>query len=65
MIVTFSCQNDVFVYHPPCNERPNPPYKLHPTIQDAIDYLKNKGKENIKIIEHDRYIGKPIQEGLN
>ena len=48
-IVTYSCSDIVHVYEPKCGFIPTFPYKVHEDIETALSYLKEVGKENIKV----------------
>lgn len=52
-IITFGCQKNVFVYKKGCGLLPNPPYRIHETVETAIQHLKGKGIQEPKVIEHD------------
>ena len=49
-IITFDCQNNVYIYNEHSKMKPVYPYKQHYTVGDAIIYLLELNKENIKII---------------
>jgi hypothetical protein len=52
MIVTFSCSNRIHIYESGCGYNPNPPYKMHNSIEDAKNYLETMGKVNITEITY-------------
>jgi hypothetical protein len=41
LIVTFICNNDIHIYNDKSLVKPMPPYKVHSSIKDAEEYLKN------------------------
>jgi hypothetical protein len=51
MIVTFTCQNNVFVYSDKSIVRPRLPFTSHKTIDEAKQHLKLRGVNEIKVIE--------------
>jgi hypothetical protein len=50
IIVTFGCQESVFVYKPKCGVLPRSPYRSHESVEAAENHLKLKGIVNPKII---------------
>jgi len=48
-IVTYSCSDIVYVYQPKCGFIPAFPYMVHKNVESGINYLKEIGKENIKV----------------
>lgn len=53
-IVTFSCNSSVHIYKKGCSEYPKTPYKTHDSINNAINYLIDCGKKNIKLTIYDK-----------
>lgn len=50
-VVTFSCQNKIFVYPEKCSALPRPPYKSHRAVSLAKKYMKEeRGIENAKTV---------------
>lgn len=51
VIVTFSCQKSVFVYPKNSIHRPMFPFRSHPSIKAAKEFLKEtRGIKNAKVI---------------
>ena len=49
MVVTFGCSDSIHLYKKDGGIKPNFPYRIHPTMDDAKNYM---GKEDVKIIRH-------------
>lgn len=43
LIVTFECENDIYVYGQNCGKIPRMPYTRHASIDDAEHYQRIKG----------------------
>ena len=51
LIVTFTCNKHVHVYHEKSGVLPMPPFKSHSSIEAAVKYLKeNRNVSNPEII---------------
>lgn len=51
MIVTFSCQQNIFVYTEKSKVKPRLPYKTHSSVDNAEQHLKQRGVKEIRVIE--------------
>jgi len=51
LIVTFSCQKNIFIFNKKSGLKPMPPYKVHQTVEKAKLWLMNQGILDPQIIE--------------
>lgn len=49
LIVTFTCQKDVFVYNENCYVKPMAPFKTHESIEQAKTCQKEKWGKDIQV----------------
>jgi hypothetical protein len=51
-VITFDCSDYIHVYTEKSPVRPNPPYKTHSSIDNAIEYLKKtRSVSEPKVVE--------------
>ena len=49
-IITFGCQKNIFIYTESSLYTPAYPYKIHRSIDKAVQYQKERGIDNPKIV---------------